>query len=206
MIKVYVDSCVECQTRNVMKQKAAGELQSFRPECPWEIIATDVMGLLPGTSKRNQFIITATDLFTKWVCGKAIAVQNAETVARFLVFEVFLRYGVPHKILSDQGTPFCNLLTKAIFKLFNVKKLTTSGYHPQTNGQRGRFNGTLASMLSKYVDGNQRDWDNALPYLLFAYNTSQHATIGFTPYKMLYAREFRLTSICPLSWNRLLRI
>ena len=88
-------------------------------------------------------MITATDLFTKFVCAKAIVAQNAETVAKFLVIEVFPRYGIPHRLLSDQGTPFINQLNREVLALFNVKKLTTTAYHPQTNGSCERFNGSL---------------------------------------------------------------
>ena len=99
--KDYVQSCVECQTRNVATRRAAGPLQSFCPEAPWEIVATDVMGPLPKSSRGNRFIITATDLFTKMVCAKPIVAQNSESVAKFLVFDVFLKYGVPHKLLRE---------------------------------------------------------------------------------------------------------
>ena len=147
------------------------------------------MGPLPRTKWANLFIITATCLLTKFVWAKALPAQNAEAVARFLVFDVFLRYGILQRILSDQGTPFHNQLTTEILKLFNVKRLSTSAYHPQTNGTCERFNATLAAMLSKYVDKEQRTWDQALPYLLFAFNSSSHDVTGASPYKLLFGRE-----------------
>ena len=76
--------------------------------------------------------MTVTDLFTKFAFAKTFPAQNAEAVAKYLVLEVFLRYGVPQKVLTDQGITFVNRLTTEIYMLFNVKRLTTSGCHPQT--------------------------------------------------------------------------
>ena len=52
-------------------------------------MATDVVGPLTKSVKGNKIIITATDLFKKFVVAKALPAQNAEVVAKFLVFDVF---------------------------------------------------------------------------------------------------------------------
>lgn len=44
-------------------------------------------------------------------------------------------------------------------------------------------------MLSLFVDDNQSNWDNLLPYVMLAYRSSIHASTGFTPYKVLFGRE-----------------
>ena len=49
--KKYVETCVECQTRNVMAKPAAGPLQSFCPETSWEIMSADFIGPLHGPRK-----------------------------------------------------------------------------------------------------------------------------------------------------------
>ena len=92
-------------------------------------------------------------------------------------------------MLSDQGTPFLNKLTTELYALFNVKRLTTSGHHPETNGSCERFNQSLGSMLSKYVDSEQRKCDDALQYLIFAFNTSKHDVTKTPPFKMLYGPD-----------------
>ncbi|GBN35380.1 hypothetical protein AVEN_242640-1 [Araneus ventricosus] len=42
---------------------------------------------------------------------------------------------------------------------------------PQTSGRTERFNKTLADILSMPVGVEQKDWDEILPFLTFAYNT-----------------------------------
>ena len=43
-----------------------------------------------------------------------------------------------------------------------------------------------------YVDADQKDWDEFLPYCLFAYRTSKHPSINESPFFMLYGRDAKL--------------
>ncbi|GFV99324.1 retrovirus-related Pol polyprotein from transposon 297 [Trichonephila clavipes] len=56
-----------------------------------------------------------------------------------------------------------------------------------------RFNKTLADMLSMYVDVEQKNWDEILPFVTFAYNTAKQETTGFTPFYLLHGREAETT-------------
>lgn len=39
-----------------------------------------------------------------------------------------------------------------------IQRITTSPYHPQTEGLVERLNGTLKTMLRKSVDDSQNNW------------------------------------------------
>ena len=57
-----------------------------------------------------------------------------------------------------------------------------------------------------FVSDNQKDWDEFLPAILFAYRTSLQATTGDSPSYILYAREPRLpidVKLLPLNVDRL---
>ena len=47
-------------------------------------------------------------------------------------------------------------------------------------------------MISFYVNTNQRNWDNFIPYVLFAYKTSPQASTKMSPFYLLYGREPKL--------------
>ena len=51
-----------------------------------------------------------------------------------------------------------------------------------------RFNKTLVTMLSAYVNEHHSDWDKFLPYVMIAYKASIHETTGFTPNYMMPGR------------------
>ncbi|GFT53667.1 transposon Ty3-I Gag-Pol polyprotein [Trichonephila clavipes] len=63
-------------------------------------------------------------------------------------------------------------LVSSLVDLCNIDHRFTTAYHPQTNGLTERFNKTLADMLSMYVDVEQKNWDEILPFVTFAYNTA----------------------------------
>jgi len=59
-------------------------------------------------SERCTWILVATELFTKWVEVVAIKKVIGSSVANFLRENIICRFGVPKKIISDNGTPFLN--------------------------------------------------------------------------------------------------
>ena len=87
-----------------------------------------------------------------------------------------------------------------VCRIINVKKSSTSSYHPQCDGFVERVNGVLMQTLSMFVASSQRDWCSHLAAVVFAYNTSVSSTTGETPFCLMYGREARLphdTSLIP---------
>ena len=70
-----------------------------------------------------------------------------------------------------------------------INPTQTSAYHPEGNGQVERFNRTLEAMLSKEIEEHQKDWDDHLQKVLFAYITAVHDTTGYTPYFIISGRS-----------------
>ena len=102
------------------------------------------------------------------------------------------RHGAPQSLLTDQGKNFESKLIAELCDLLQIDKRHTTAYHPQCDGQVERFNRTLTTMLSMYVEKNQKDWDRWLPQVLLAYRSSVHESTGATPFALLYGREARL--------------
>ncbi|UYV73923.1 K02A2.6-like, partial [Cordylochernes scorpioides] len=78
---------------------------------------------------------------------------------------------------------------KEINALCGIVHRFTTAYHPQTNGLTERFNKTLGDMLSMYTGVEQKDWDQVLPYVTFAYNTAKQEATGYTPFFLVHARK-----------------
>ena len=54
-----------------------------------------------------RFILTATDLFTKWVVAKCLDTKTAAEVTKKIV-SILLDFGLVEKIITDQGQEFVN--------------------------------------------------------------------------------------------------
>ena len=68
-------------------------------------------------------------------------------MAKTLWDKFIVHYGLPKKILTDQGRNFESQLVADLYVLMGVRKIRTSPYRLQTNGQCERFNSTLINML-----------------------------------------------------------
>jgi len=118
--------------------------------------------------------------------------QEAATVAKILVDKVICVHGCPIQILTDQGPNFESTLFQELCKLMAVDKIRTTPYKPSTNGNIERFHATMHSMLAKLVSEQQRDWDQCLPAVAFAYRSTVQESTGFSPYFLMYGREARI--------------
>ena len=70
--------------------------------------------------------------------------------------------------------------------LAQVKKLCTSPYHPETNGQCESFNTTLISMLGTSPTHAKKNWQEWVTTLTHAYNCTVSSVTGFSPYFLMF--------------------
>ena len=115
---------------------------------------------LPQTLDGNCYVIVFLDYLTKWVEAFPVSDQKAETIARLLVENIVCRHGVPEELLSDRGPNFLSEIIQEICKLLGVRKINTSGYHPQCDGLVEKFNSTLIGMIAKSAESRACDWDH----------------------------------------------
>lgn len=69
--------------------------------------------------------------------------------------EYVSQYGVPMILHSDQGRNFESAVFQEMCELLGIKKTKTTPYHPQSDGMVERFNRTIETQLSNFVDYNQ---------------------------------------------------
>ena len=112
--------------------------------------------------------------------------QIAKCTAQNLWDKFVVHYGPPEKILTDQGQNFEVDLLKALSEIAQVKKIRTSGYHPQTNGQCKCFNATLSNMLGTLPEKSKITWREQVPTLVHAYNCTRNNATGFSPYYLMF--------------------
>ena len=189
----WIKSCSTCQAGKAVKHRHQGALQSIAPpDTPFHTIGIDFIVKLPETNNGNKNILVIMDYLTKWPEAFPTPDETATTVAKIICDHIVPRHGVPQQLISDRGKAFVGEVMTEVYRLLGIHKLSTSAYHPQTDGLVERFNKTLSQILAKYISFDQRDWDHYISYALFAYRTSVHASTHMTPFYMMYGREARL--------------
>ena len=102
------------------------------------------------------------------------------------------RYGFPLFLHSDQGKEFDNVMIHRLSELLGTVKTKTTPYHPRSDGLVERFNRTLLAMLAMFVSQEHDNWDDLLPFMMLAYNTTVHTSTGYTPYRLVFGDECNL--------------
>jgi hypothetical protein len=85
-IKEYIRACDSCQRRG--RKRNPEPLQPIPVGNPFEKIGIDFVGPLPLTSRRNKYIIVATDYLTKWPEARAVSEATAQKVADFIYEDI----------------------------------------------------------------------------------------------------------------------
>ena len=188
-VKQFVRSCAGCQ-RAARNANSRAPLQPL--PCvgePFSKVAFDIVGPLPKSKSGYRYILTMMCLFSKFPEAIPLKRVDNESVLEAMV-EIFSRHGLPKEMLTDQGSVFTSKLTRKMCKIFEIHKVQTSPYHPQSDGALERWHACLKGML-KRSEMELKEWDKHLKYLLFAYRDTPHCVTGFSPFTLLFGRNVR---------------
>ena len=106
---------------------------------------------------------------------------TAATVAKAFCEHWLFRYGPPAHLLSDNGGQFTAKFFQDVCAILGIRRLFTTVYHPQTNGQVEKFNRTILAGLRHFCSEHGRDWDRFSHAITFADNNTVHIATGLTP-------------------------
>ncbi|GFO34940.1 gypsy retrotransposon integrase-like protein 1 [Plakobranchus ocellatus] len=190
-VRCYTRSCHVCQVRPRVHSDRPAPFQPVTlVETPFQRIIIDIVGPLPVSQNRYEYVLTLVDLSTRWAEGVPLRHISAKDVAQSL-FDLFCRLGFPCEIQSDRGQQFMSQVLREFISLTNIKQFLSSPYHPQTNGVVERFHSTLKGMLRKLAFDSPSNWCQYLNAALFAYRCQVHTSTGYSPFFLLYGRSPR---------------
>ena len=92
---------------------------------------------------------------------------------------------------TDQGTNFLSKIFRQTLQSLGVSHSVSSAYHPESQGALERWHQTLKSMLGKYCHDTGRDWDEGVPFVLFAIRDAKQESIGFSPAELVFGHNVR---------------
>jgi hypothetical protein len=102
-----IRKCESCQQFSGKMKNYAMPLQPISVEQPFSQWGLDVVGPInPNSRKGHTYILTATDYFTKWPEAIELKMFDSEELIKFLKDNVLLRFGVPEKFITDNGSLF----------------------------------------------------------------------------------------------------
>ncbi|GFO06341.1 Pol polyprotein [Plakobranchus ocellatus] len=87
------------------------------------------------------------DAATRWPEAIPIKGISIREVAQALL-GIFVKRGIPKQVLSDNGKQFVS----NAMNIMGIERMTSTPYHPQSNGMVERPNGSLKKMLNELVE------------------------------------------------------
>lgn len=190
-IKNYVTNCETCQKSKITRHTKQPIIISSTPTTSFGNIAIDHVGKLITSAQGNSYILTVLCVLTKYAVAIPVPDTGAEAAARALVEKVFLIYGYPETITSDNHKTFESGLFKNINKLLKIHHVFTSPFTPKSNTVE-RFHSTLGNMLRAFVSDNPMQWETKLPYVISAYNSSTNTVTSRSPFELVFGKDMPL--------------
>ena len=168
------------------------------PLCPIQMYALLELVHLDYTSIKSMMelnkppvvknILVMTDHFTWYALAVVTKDQMAKTVVKVFYKCFIALFRVPTKLLSDREANFTSALVKELCSAFGIQKCRTTSYHAQCNGQVEHFHQTLFRMIGKLSHNKKAQWEQHLPELLQAYNSTRSAVTGYSPHYLMFGR------------------
>uniref|UniRef100_A0A2N9H877 Integrase catalytic domain-containing protein n=1 Tax=Fagus sylvatica TaxID=28930 RepID=A0A2N9H877_FAGSY len=156
----FVKACHTCQMQANLIHTHPTNLQNMATPWPFHTWGLDLIGPINPPSDGYIWILAATEYFTKWVEAIPLRKATGAAVANFIREHIITRFGIPHKIISDNG-----------------------------NGQAEATNRMLLRILSKMVFDYGKGWNSHLADVLWAYRGSPKTATGFTPFSLVYGTD-----------------
>jgi transposase InsO family protein len=191
MVKKVISECDICKAYKHNNQPPHG-LMTFpkRLSRPMESLSMDFIGPFPMSYKRNMYVFTVVENFSKFVWAFPLRTATSRNIIQILEERIFLAYGVPKILIMDNGKQFVSREFKSFLSSHGIQDLRYNAYyHPQHNNSE-RFNQSIVTSLAMLVGKNQRDWCGLLPKITSCLNATVNMATKHTPHFLMHGFEY----------------
>ena len=184
----WLAQCEQCHIAKGDYTEPKTQQGTLTANQPLELLCIDFTKVDPSKGGKENILIL-TDAFSKFSQAFVTSSQKAIIVAKLLVEKWFSVFGVPAWIHSDQGWSFDNEIISHLCKMYGICQSTTMPYNPRGNAICKHFNRTLFGLMKTLSEEQKPNWPIYVPSLVYAYNSTPHASTGFQPYKLMFGRK-----------------
>jgi hypothetical protein len=121
-----------------------------------------------------------------------VTTQDSTTTFNFIKSIVF-RFGVPHSIITDNGTNFTSKEFKNYCESLRIKLKFAYVAHTKTNGQVEKANGLICNGIKKRLlaplEKAKHAWVDELPSVLWSLRTTPNAATQEMPFFLVHGAE-----------------
>ena len=185
--------CRDCQgcARGKVHRHVHTPVHAFAtPSRRFAHLHVDLVGPLPSSKEGYTHLFTIVDRTTRWPEAVLLKNTTATDCAAALTSGWIARFGVPDVITSDRGVQFTSAIWQILCKTLRIKHITTTAYHPQSNGLVERFHRQLKNALKSRACGV--DWAEHLPWVMLGIRAAPKEDSAVSAAEMVYGSPLTL--------------
>lgn len=180
-IKQIIQKCEICNTY-ARKQQREPLIIPEIPSTPFEIVSMDVCEL--NVSGKTRYFLITVDHYSDFFEIDELNSLSAKTTINFCR-KNFSRYGIPVKVITDNGTNFVNSEFRKFATQWEFNHATSSPHHQQANGKAESAVKIAKHLIKKALASNTDFYKS----LLLWRNTPNK--MGSSPAKRMFCRWLR---------------
>jgi transposase InsO family protein len=188
-----VKRCEACQFHAKRIHQPAQELQTIPLTWPFAVWGLDILGSFPRAQGGYRYLYVTIDKFTKWVEVEPVCTIPARSAVKFIRRRV-CHFGVPNRIIADNGSQFTSGLFREYCTLAGIKICFASIAYPRSKGQAERanaevFKGLKTRSFNAKLEACGKIWLDNLQSILWSIHTTATKPTWETPFFLVYGAE-----------------
>ena len=180
----WARDCLPCQRAKIHKHTVPPISDFAVPARRFQHVHMDLVSMPPSNGYNH--LLTMIDRFSRWPVAIPIPDINAETVVDQFAHGWISAYGVPEVVTTDRGSQFTSAIFTQLLNNWGIKHITTTAYHPESNGMVERLHRRLKESLIALGGDERNQWFWKLPMAMLSLRTTVKPDIGASPSELVY--------------------
>ena len=148
------------------------------------------MDIVPFNELSNGYtvIVTAMDIYSRYLFTYCVTKIDAKTIARALV-DIMTRHAyLPTTMITDEGTQFLSEVKADTTRVLGIQLRHATTKHAQTIGILERCHASLKEALKISTGERRTMWHQFVPTATLNYNTTYLSALGCKPSTVFHGR------------------
>ena len=190
LIREWAMSCEQCITESrIHHNLTRPPLQNPNEHitAPEDAMQIDLVPELPP-SVGYENIVTAIDVFFRFIFAYPTANQDAKTIAKVLINIMTKHVYILTTLTSDKGTALMSHVFKEVAGVLRITLKHATTKHAQAIGLLERSHASIKKALKIETGKRRSPWHKDVNIAVLNYNTSYHISIGCEPSRVFHGR------------------
>jgi hypothetical protein len=131
-----------------------------------------------------KYLVLAREELSNFVEGRALRTKSNEGVCRFILEDIFSRYGTIGRMRADRGE-LDVVEARKFFERHGVRLRLIIAYNPEANGKNERGHPPIINALVKACKGKPKQWPRLLPFASWTDRTTHSTVTGYMPIELI---------------------